>query len=93
MADLRLAELASRMQERGIAFEIDEDARDFIAQEGYDRRFGARPLRRAIQSLLENPLAKSVLSGALAEGDRVKIGRAGDALTFSAEKAGPDGGR
>ncbi len=92
IADLRLSELASRMQERGIAFEIDEAARDFIAQEGFDRRFGARPLRRAIQSLLENPLAKSVLSGALAEGDRIKIGSAGDALTFAVEKAGPDGG-
>ena len=73
IADLRLTELTSRLAERSIAIEINPEARDFIAAEGYDRRFGARPLKRAIQSLLENPLARSMLAGEMGEGDRVLV--------------------
>jgi ATP-dependent Clp protease ATP-binding subunit ClpB len=73
ITDLRLAELASRLAERSIAIEINPEARDFIAAEGYDRRFGARPLKRAIQALLENPLARSMLAGEIREGDRVLV--------------------
>lgn len=85
IADLRLAELSSRFAERNIAFSISPAARDYIAAEGYDRRFGARPLKRAIQSLLENPLSKSVLVGELGEGDLVSVGKAGEGLTFTVE--------
>ncbi|HCO48420.1 MAG TPA: type VI secretion system ATPase TssH, partial [Spirochaetaceae bacterium] len=73
ITDLRLAELASRLAEKSIAIEISPEARDFIAAEGYDIRFGARPLKRAIQALLENPLARSVLAGEMREGDRVLV--------------------
>jgi ATP-dependent Clp protease ATP-binding subunit ClpB len=83
IADLRLVELSSRLAERNIAIDIGPEARDFIAAEGYDRRFGARPLKRAIQSLLENPLSKSVLAGELGEGDLVSVGKAGEGLTFT----------
>ncbi|PKL05904.1 MAG: ATP-dependent chaperone ClpB, partial [Spirochaetae bacterium HGW-Spirochaetae-9] len=73
IADLRLAELASRLAERSIAIEFSPEARDFIAAQGYDQRFGARPLKRAIQSLLENPLARSMLAGEMKEGDKVLV--------------------
>lgn len=82
IADLRLEELAARLKEREISIELLPEAKAFIASEGYDKRFGARPLKRAIQSLLENPLSKSILSGELAEGDRVRVGREGEALSF-----------
>ncbi len=82
IADLRLEELAARLKERDISIELLPEAKAFIASEGYDKRFGARPLKRAIQSLLENPLSKSILSGELAEGDRVRVGREGEALSF-----------
>ena len=90
IADLRLAELSARLAERGITLEISPKARDFIAAEGYDKRFGARPLKRAIQSLLENPLAKSVLDGSVAEGDRVLVNEKVGALTFSTTSHGGD---
>ncbi|MCE1158223.1 MAG: ATP-dependent chaperone ClpB [Spirochaetia bacterium] len=82
IADLRLEELAARLKERDISIELLPEAKAFIASEGYDKRFGARPLKRAIQSLLENPLSKSILSGELAEGDRVRVGREGETLSF-----------
>ncbi|MHB9151172.1 MAG: ATP-dependent chaperone ClpB [Spirochaetales bacterium] len=88
IADLRLAELSARLAERNIALEISGEARDLIAAEGFDRRFGARPLKRAIQSLLENPLAKSVLAGRVSEGDKVLVGTSANSLEFSVTHPG-----
>jgi ATP-dependent Clp protease ATP-binding subunit ClpB len=87
IADLRLAELISRLAGRSIVMTITPEARDLIAAEGYDRRFGARPLKRAIQSMLENPLAKAILSGQVGEGDTVAVKADGGALSFSTERA------
>ncbi len=89
ITDLRLAELIGRLAERFITLEISPEARDYIAAEGYDRRFGARPLKRAIQSLLENPLARSLLSGEVREGDKVLAGASAGGLTFTVTR--PDG--
>jgi len=88
IADLRLAELSARLAERNITLEISGEARDLIAAEGFDRRFGARPLKRAIQSLLENPLAKSVLAGRVSEGDKVLVGTSANSLEFSVTHPG-----
>ena len=87
IADLRLAELISRLAGRSITMTITPEARDLIAAEGYDRRFGARPLKRAIQSMLENPLATAILSGQVGEGDAVAVKADGGALSFSTERA------
>lgn len=82
IADLRLAELAARMVQRSITLKVDDEARDFIAKEGYDPLYGARPLKRAIQALLENPLAKKVLSGDIREGDTVQVATTQTGLDF-----------
>jgi ATP-dependent Clp protease ATP-binding subunit ClpB len=82
IAELRLGELEARLKEREIDIEVLPEAKAFIASEGYDRRFGARPLKRAVQSLLENPLSKLILSGELAEGDAIKVGKEGEDLSF-----------
>ncbi len=87
IADLRLNELVARLAGRSIAMTITPEARDLIAAEGYDRRFGARPLKRAIQSMLENPLAKAILSGQVGEGDAVTVKADGGALSFSTARA------
>lgn len=88
IADLRLAELMARLASRNITLSIGAKARDLIAAEGFDKRFGARPLKRAIQSLLENPLAKSVLSGAVSDGDKVSVDAAAGKLEFSVTHPG-----
>jgi ATP-dependent Clp protease ATP-binding subunit ClpB len=79
---LLLNAVEGRLAESGIGLEVTDAARAFIAREGYDPTFGARPLRRAIQRAIENPLAKAVLSGEFTRGDTVRIDVVGDALTF-----------
>jgi ATP-dependent Clp protease ATP-binding subunit ClpB len=94
IADLRLGELVKRLSERGITLHADKAARDFIAHEGYDKRFGARPLKRAIQSLVENPLASEILAGKIMDKDNVTIKVVDGSLSFdishpvSVDKAG-----
>jgi ATP-dependent Clp protease ATP-binding subunit ClpB len=85
--DLQLARLRKLLGDRKLTIELTDDARRVIATDGYDPAFGARPLKRAIQRLLQNPLALAVLEGRFVEGDRILVGAArGGQLTF--EKAG-----
>jgi len=86
ITDLRLAELAQRLAARSIALEVHEAAKDYIAKEGFDRQFGARPLKRAIQNLLENPIAKKLLAGEILEGDTVTVSLAGSELAISTKR-------
>jgi ATPases with chaperone activity, ATP-binding subunit len=61
---------------------LDDSARDLLAEAGYDPVYGARPLKRAIQRLIQNPLAMAILEGKFGDGDRVKVTAAGDQLAF-----------
>ena len=78
------AEVQERLEERGISFSLTPAAGEWLAKEGYDPTFGARPLRRAIQRLVENPLSKGILAGHYAEGDHVEVdvGLDADQLVF-----------
>ena len=67
---------------------MTDAARTFIAREGYDPIYGARPLRRAIQRLIENPLAKRILAGDFPPGSTVRVDVADDELTFEAAEGG-----
>lgn len=87
IADLRIAELAGRLESRSVHLVVEDEARDLIAEAGYDRHFGARPLKRAIQNMLENPIAQMVLSGAIRDGDTVRVKRAGEELAIDVAKA------
>jgi ATP-dependent Clp protease ATP-binding subunit ClpB len=71
IVDLQVRRLVARVEDRRIALEVTDAARSLLADEGYDPTFGARPLKRAIQRLLENPLALRLLEGDIAEGDTV----------------------
>ena len=57
---------------------LDESARELLAEEGYDPTFGARPLKRAIQTMIQNPLAMKLLSGEILDGQTVKVSAEGD---------------
>ena len=59
-----------------------EEGKDFLIEKGYDEKYGARPLRRAIQSMLEDQLAEKILDGTVKEGEEVEVGRSEDGLTF-----------
>ncbi|HJU69387.1 MAG TPA: ATP-dependent chaperone ClpB [Gemmatimonadaceae bacterium] len=85
--DLQLRRLEKLLAERKMTIELTPDARRAIAEEGYDPAFGARPLKRAIQRLIQNPLALAVLEGRFGEGDHIVAGvGANGELTF--EKVG-----
>ena len=70
------------MQQMGIALTVTEEGKDFLIEKGYDEKYGARPLRRAIQSMLEDQLAEKILDGTVKEGEEVEVGRSEDGLTF-----------
>ena len=82
IAQLRLSELGERLAQRNIKLEVEDKAIDYIAKEGYDEQFGARPLKRAIQNLLENPIAKKILAGEIMEGDTIHVSLSGSELAI-----------
>jgi ATP-dependent Clp protease ATP-binding subunit ClpB len=73
--DLQLKKLEQLLSDRKLTFELTPEAREVLATEGYDPAFGARPLKRAIQRLLQNPLALAVLEGKFSEGDHIVVER------------------
>jgi ATP-dependent Clp protease ATP-binding subunit ClpC len=73
IVDLMLKDLQNRLSEHEVSLELTEKAKAWLAKEGYDPVFGARPLRRVIERTIENPLSSQLLRGELKEGDTVKI--------------------
>jgi ATP-dependent Clp protease ATP-binding subunit ClpB len=71
IVDIQLTRLRERLAERKISLDMTDAAKTLLAGRGYDPMFGARPLKRTIQSDLENPLAKQIIAGAIREGDTV----------------------
>jgi ATP-dependent Clp protease ATP-binding subunit ClpB len=86
IVDIQLARLRQRLAERDITLRLDDDARDKIGEAGFDTVYGARPLKRAIQSQLENPLAQRILKGDFVPGDRVIVKLKRDQLLFEKER-------
>jgi ATP-dependent Clp protease ATP-binding subunit ClpB len=83
---LQLRRVEERLAARGLRLELTDRARDALAEAGWDPTYGARPLKRAIQRMLENPLALRLLEGEFVEGDVVRVDAGEDGLVF--EKAG-----
>ena len=71
--DIEMYDILSRIKEIGYNVKISEKAKDFIAEKGFDRHFGARPLKRAIQKYFEDPLAEEIIKSNLKEGDSIKV--------------------
>jgi ATP-dependent Clp protease ATP-binding subunit ClpB len=89
IVELQLARLRERLAERGIGLELTPDAKELVAEAGWDPAYGARPLKRAIQRLVENPLAKALLEGRFAEGDTVRVDAQNGELAFEKATAVP----
>ena len=90
IVEIQLGGLLARLADRKIRVELTDEAKDFVVREGYDPIYGARPLKRALQRWLLDPLAIKVLDGAFREGDTVVVDAAGDELAFS-KGPGPRG--
>ena len=87
IVELQLARLRSRLADRGLGLELTDAAKEALAEAGWDPAYGARPLKRAIQRLVENPLALRLLEGDFGEGDTVRVDAQGDELVFAKAQA------
>jgi ATP-dependent Clp protease ATP-binding subunit ClpB len=85
IVELQLHRVEQRLAERGLRLELTDEARVVLAEAGWDPTYGARPLKRAIQRLLENPLALRLLEGEFVEGDTIRVDAGDGGLVF--EKA------
>ena len=80
---IQLDRVAKRLEDHRIAIKFDEKAVDFLCEKGYDPAFGARPVKRAVQTWVENPLSKQLLEGNFTEGTTIKVTASGGELSFS----------
>jgi len=83
IVDIQLAYLRKRLQERNLDITLDDTARDLMGEAGFDPVYGARPLKRAIQQQIENPLAQHILRGDFVPGDSIQVGVKDGRLTFT----------
>jgi ATP-dependent Clp protease ATP-binding subunit ClpB len=87
VVDIQLATLQKRLAERKITLELSESAKEVLAREGFDPTYGARPLKRAIQTQLLNPLSLKLLAGEFHDGDSIRIDGSGGTLSFERRSA------
>ena len=85
IVDIQLKDLRKRLAERKLSIEVSPEARAVLAERGYDLVFGARPLKRTIQRMIENPLAVEVLAGRFGDGDTIVVEPNGETLSFRKE--------
>ncbi|NLX26233.1 MAG: AAA domain-containing protein, partial [Lentisphaerae bacterium] len=83
VVELLLKDLQRRLAGQGIQFEIDRSAEEYIAQEGYDPVYGARPLKRFIQQHLETPISRRMIAGELVDGHTVSVNVSAEELNIS----------
>ena len=84
--EIQLQRLRQRLAQQQLTLDVDAAATRYLAKEGYDPQFGARPLKRAIQQLLLDPLAMKLLDGEIKTGDRVKVTVENGQLKFHRQK-------
>lgn len=83
IVDIQLSYLRKRLADRDIALELNDAARDLLGESGFDPVYGARPLKRAIQSQVENPLAQKILRGEFGPGSQISVSASGGELQFA----------
>ncbi|HWW75767.1 MAG TPA: hypothetical protein VNZ44_10240, partial [Pyrinomonadaceae bacterium] len=85
--EIQLERLRRLLAERGMNLVLDDSAKQLLSREGYDPLYGARPLKRAIQTLIQNPLATKLLRGEVLPGQIVRVSADGDQMQFATETA------
>ena len=89
IVELELRNVTDRLKERELTFEFSDEAKAFLIEKGYDEKYGARPLRRAVEKYLEDALAEAILGGDIKAGETIKVGvkEDGKGLKFEQEQA------
>ena len=91
IVDLECSKLFARLEDKSITLKMDKNAREFLMEKGYDPNYGARPMRRAVERYIEDPLAEALLRADIKEGDTVKVTRRKDAKELTFKPARPKG--
>ena len=89
--ELELEKVRKRLAERDIHFELDASARDLLLEKGFDPTYGARPMRRAVERFLEDPMAEEIIRGDLREGETISISAKDDKLVFTQKESSAKG--
>jgi ATP-dependent Clp protease ATP-binding subunit ClpC len=92
IVELETANFGKRLAERKITLEFTQEAKDLLIEKGYDEKYGARPLRRAVEHFLEDPLAEALLKGEVKDGEPCIVARDGDKLIFKQKSPAADTG-
>ena len=82
IVDIQLQRLQARLTDRQLVLEFTDAAKDWLAERGYDPVYGARPLKRTVQSTVETPIAHKIIAGEINEGDRLRVDVGGGGLVF-----------
>ncbi|HWD12320.1 ATP-dependent chaperone ClpB [Pseudochrobactrum sp. sp1633] len=90
IVDIQLARLQNLLSDRKITLDVEADARNWLADKGYDPAYGARPLKRVIQKQVQDPLAEKILGGEILDGSVVDISAGSDRLVFQPKRSGFD---
>jgi ATP-dependent Clp protease ATP-binding subunit ClpC len=85
--DLEINKVLERLRHKNLKLELDEKAKDFLVEKGYDPQYGARPMRRSVERFLEDPLAEEILKGSLHEGEPILVTVGNDKLVFNQKAA------
>ncbi|MFM7180719.1 MAG: ATP-dependent Clp protease ATP-binding subunit [Verrucomicrobiales bacterium] len=91
IVDLEVSKVTARVKNKGITLELTSEAREVVIEQGYDPSYGARPMRRAVERLMEDPLAEHLLRGDIHEGDTVEIRRGDNGKSLSFHVKSPQG--
>ena len=83
IVDIQIQRLADRLAAMNLKLQLSEQARDFLAEKGHDPIYGARPLKRAIQKYIENPLSMEIIQGSIAEGSTIEADVQGEQIIFN----------
>jgi ATP-dependent Clp protease ATP-binding subunit ClpC len=81
--DLEINKVLERLRHKNLKLELDEKAKDFLVEKGYDPQYGARPMRRSVERFLEDPLAEEILKGSLHEGEPILVTVGNEKLVFN----------
>jgi len=87
---LEVEKVLERLRKKNLKLELDDKAKDFLVEKGYDPQYGARPMRRAVERFFEDPLAEEILKGTLREGELIQVTAAADKLVFTQKAAAQD---
>ena len=91
IVDLEVAKVTKRIRSKDIHVVLDTSAHEFLIEKGYDPTYGARPMRRAVEKFLEDPLAEELLRGNIKAGDTLNVSAAGQKLAFHVAEAQSSG--